>query len=312
MRPFKPPRPMRVLDSVRLQMMRPEERRRFSELAEQFPSVLEELQAGQPSASIDPEWVRYDQGIVQTLWPRPKFNFLHQPPLAPNIYWHSRDPLISSELAGLEHRIDATGRSRRALLQENAVGRPVVFDRRYLTSSILVHHLYTAFYFADTTGLPLDRVQSVVEWGGGYGSLARVLYRVQPSLAYVMLDTPVMLAVQWLYLSTVLGRERLLLDPKNTMTPTPGKVLLRYAGTYEARGFRPDVFVSTFGLSESPASLIARVASQNWFEAVHLWLEYTPSNPRFPQWSDLEKAAISSGARTLPHPLRPVDRFALR
>ena len=296
----------------RLERERVEERERFRALAPLFPDVLRELLRKFPSPPTDPAWRRFNAGIVQQMVPRPPFAFLRRPPLIPNVYSDAYDAVAAAELGEVERRLQAMNLSPYELLRENWVGGPWVYDHRYLTSSALLKHLLQILFLSSETGVRLSEIRRVVEWGGGYGSLARLLYRFQPELNYVILDTPVMLAVQWLFLSTVLSPNRVVLPGSGERSIQNGSMHLESASTYEGDGDPTDLFVSTFALSESPQGLIERVDSRHWFGAEHLWLAYTPTNPRFPQWQTLEVAAVRSGAQLVPHPFRPIDRYACR
>lgn len=49
---------------------------------------------------------------------------------------------------------------------------------------------------------------TIVEWGGGYGSLARLIRRLSPGDAtYALVDAPILCAIAWRYLSDVLGED---------------------------------------------------------------------------------------------------------
>lgn len=296
----------------RLARERPEERDRFRALAQRFPSVLRELLRKFPASPADPVWARLNAGIVQQMVPRPPFAFLRCPPLSQNVYWDAYDASMAAELKEVERWLGAMSVSPADVLRENAVGGPYVYDRRFLTSSVLVHHAVHVCFLSRETGLRPSELNRVVEWGAGYGSLARILFRFQPKLDYVILDTPVMLAVQWLFLSTVLGPDRVVLPGSGDAPPHEGHVYLENASTFAPVGEPADLFVSTFALSESPRELIEEVAARGWFGAEHLWLAYSPSHPNFPQWQTLEGAAVRSGARVVRHPFRPLDRYAWR
>lgn len=296
----------------KLGRFRSNERARFRELAPRFTEVLRSLLRSFPSPSADSAWRAYNAGIAQQLVPSPPFDFLRRPPLTPNVYWDAYDSVISSELQGAVRQLRSMNLDPTSFLRENAVGGPWMYDRKYLTSSVLIHHLMHVLFLSDSTGVHPAQVRRVVEWGGGYGSLARILFRFHPDVEYVILDTPLMMAVQWLFLSTVLGPDRVLLPNTGSETSAAGRVRLQDASSYETEGAPVDLFISTFALSESPPSLIERVEERNWFDAKHLWLAYTPTNPGFPQWKDVESGAVRSGARVVPHPYRKVDRYAWR
>jgi hypothetical protein len=295
-----------------LERARIEERERFSALAPRFPDVLRYLLRKFPSPSMDPAWRVFNAGIVQQMVPRPPYAFLRRPPLNPNVYSDAYDAVAAAELEEVVRRLGTMNRSAYDVLRENSVGGPWVYDHRYLTSSALVKHLLHLLLLSTETGMQFSGIRRVIEWGGGYGSLARLFLRFQPDLNYVILDTPVMLAVQWLFLSTILGPHRVVLPGSGDVSMQDGIVRLENADTYQGAEGPTDLFVSTFALSESPRDQIDRVDAGHWFGAEHLWLAYTPMNPCFPQWKTLEAAAVRSSARLVPHPFRRLDRYACR
>lgn len=297
----------------RLERERLEQRDRFRALAQRYPSVLRDLLRKFPDPPTGPLWAGVYAGIAQQMVPTPPFAFLRCPALAlGGAYWDAYDAIVAAELKEVERGLEAMAVSPSYVLREDAVGGPYLYDRRYLTSSMLVQHAVHVCFLSSETGLRPAELHRVVEWGGGYGSLARILFRFQPRLDYVILDTPVMLSLQWLFLSTVLGPDRVVLPGSADVGPHEGLVHLENASTFGPERGPADLFVSTFALSESPRELIEGVAARRWFGAEHLWLAYTPSHPKFPQWRTLEEAAVRSGARVVKHPVRPNDRYACR
>lgn len=297
----------------RLERWRPEERDRFRALAPRFPDVLRDLLRRFPAPPAEPTWAGVYAGIVQQMVPNPPFAFLRCPPLSRGgAYWDAYDAVVAAELKGVEGWLGAMAVSPPDVLRENAVGGPYLYDRRYPTSSMLVQHAVHVCFLSKETGIRPSELHRVVEWGGGYGSMARILFRFQPQLSYVILDTPVMLALQWLFLSTVLGPDRVMLPGSSDGSQRKGRVYLENSSTFGPVGDAPDLFLSTYALSESPRILIEGVAARRFFGAQHLWLAYTPSHPDFPQWRTLEEAAVQSGARVVRHPVRPKDQYACR
>lgn len=297
----------------RLERERPEERERFQALAPRFPDVLRELLRRFPSPPAEPTWAGVYPGIAQRMVPDPPFRFLRIPPLSRGgAYWDAYDPIVAAELKGVEEWLGKMAVGPADVLRENAVGGPYLYDRRYPTSSMLVQHAVHVCSLWKEVGIRPSDLHRVVEWGGGYGSMARILFRFQPRLSYVILDTPVMLALQWLFLSTVLGPDRVVLPGSTDGSWAEGRVHLQNSSSFGPVGEAPDLFLSTYALSESPKTLVEGVAARRFFGAEHLWVAYTPTHPDFPQWQVLEAAAVQSGARVVRHPVRTKDRYACR
>jgi hypothetical protein len=152
----------------------------------------------------------------------------------------------------------------------------------------------------------------ILEWGGGYGGFARIVRRLRPSITYVLVDTDVALAMQWLYLSSILGPEVVHLIRHEDDALAAGAVNLLPFRRLDLVDGKADLFVSTFALSESPSSVQTDVANRSWFGAKHLLLAYQTSNPVFPKWEGTERLAVQSGAAVLPMEQRPTDRYAFK
>ena len=59
--------------------------------------------------------------------------------------------------------------------------------------------------FSTVTGTDPYSLDYIVEWGGGYGQLAHMLRRGKQPPTHVIVDLPAVAALQWTWLSTVVG-----------------------------------------------------------------------------------------------------------
>jgi hypothetical protein len=182
------------------------------------------------------------------------------------------------------------------VLAEEPVGDPPLragHDGTYRTSSNAIHHLHHLWRFGAETGADLRGVGTVVEWGGGYGSLARVLLRLHGGdPTYVIVDTPLFAALQWLYLSCVLGEERVaVLEPGQPVRPACVNVVPVCRA--EQLDVRADLFVSTWALNESPLPLQDETWTRGWFGARHLLMGMHEGVP-------LAARAAADGAAIVP------------
>lgn len=86
------------------------------------------------------------------------------------------------------------------VLRETSVGAPIpfLFDRR--TSGNLFHHIYHVLQFIGHTGVMPDQLNQVIEFGGGYGNMCRVLHRLRFKGRYDILDLPTFNILQEFFL----------------------------------------------------------------------------------------------------------------
>lgn len=87
------------------------------------------------------------------------------------------------------------------LLKENPAGDPQPFIFYPLTSANTVHTLYHISVLEKFLDIKLKSFKQIVEFGAGYGNMARIAYKLGFKGKYLILDLPVSLALQEYYLS---------------------------------------------------------------------------------------------------------------
>jgi hypothetical protein len=113
-----------------------------------------------------------------------------------------------------------------------------------------------------------------VEWGGGYGCLAKTIRRfyeaheVDPP-TYVIVDLPVTSILQWIVLNTVFAPEDVhLLTPSNAYDGIKqGVINLLPHGLARETVIDPDIFVGTWSLSESTPEATYLCEELGWFNS---------------------------------------------
>lgn len=86
---------------------------------------------------------------------------------------------------------------------ENLVGSPVAAPFLRSTSENLLHHCYHVFKFETTTDKKVNSFGSILEFGGGYGSMCRVVNKLGFSGNYVIFDLPEFTLLQKFFLRNV-------------------------------------------------------------------------------------------------------------
>ncbi len=150
---------------------------------------------------------------------------------------------------------------RRSL--ESQIGRPylqyVVGDTAYSVSTI--EHLYhLARLMRNTTG---ELPSSVIELGGGFGNLARLVQELAPHTTYIDIDYPETLAIAHLNLRLNFTDLPIVVHKSQVDSIVPGAVNLVPAWLAKDVRFQPDLFLSTLALSETSDAMrevCARVA----------------------------------------------------
>jgi hypothetical protein len=106
------------------------------------------------------------------------------------------------ELAYLKRRKDWELRWKR-VVRESPVGQPAPFLLYPRTSANLIHDAYNLCAFEEATGRVPERFHNILEFGGGYGSMCRLLFNLGFDGRYVIYDLPPFSNLQSYYLNSL-------------------------------------------------------------------------------------------------------------
>jgi len=109
---------------------------------------------------------------------------------------------IATEYEYLRNRPDWAARWETAI-RENPVGRPQRYSADPTTSENLIHHVYHLAKFEEIIGVPVDALDFVYEFGGGYGSMCRLFHDLKFKGKYVIFDLPILSCLQRYYLRAI-------------------------------------------------------------------------------------------------------------
>lgn len=282
----------------------------FTELSQQFAPNYELIKTHDISRFVTPLWQGVNAQMEQVFSPAPAFNFLTNPTLKHQMFVEAGGRWLEEQLSFLEKKIP---RNRlKTLLMEDLAGAPRLMNATYATSHTSIHHLYHLIRFADKTGCDFEKIDKVVEWGGGYGNMAKIFRRLKPNSTYCIIDTPIFSTLQWLYLSTVLGVENINLLRQPGDAVQSGKVNVVPLCFVDHLQLRADLFLSTWALSESSSVAQDYVISRRWFEADHLLLAYQDTSEAAPTAGRLGEIAACEGAATIEIEFIPGNHYAFR
>lgn len=140
-------------------------------------------------------------------------------------------------------------RAWQGVIRERAAGLPLPCLFYPLSSSNAIHQAYHLCRFEVETGVPVRDLASIVEFGGGYGSLCRIAHAAGFGGTYAIFDLPEQLALQRYYLRGV--------GVRHVKSISDISVLQNVAD--RLRG--PRLLIATWSLSESPLELRKQVAA---------------------------------------------------
>jgi putative sugar O-methyltransferase len=108
----------------------------------------------------------------------------------------------------------------------------------------------------------------IIEFGGGYGNLSRIMKKLNPEAAIVIFDIPEIMAIQYLFLSYVIPETQITMHQSaiNNSSIKHGINLVPVYFINES-DIKADVFISTFALSETPEYVQNLVINKKFFDA---------------------------------------------
>src|SRR5712692_9997484 len=234
------------------------------------PRLVAKLRAD--AAELSPTSSRGGDGIVaDTLWQAKRAElrhllttsdprrFMRWPPVRTTMVKRGHRPVVV-ELRHMRRRADWRARWRPAL-QEMTLGRPRPFPRLPTTSANALHLAYHLCRFEEATGVRPETATFVLEFGGGYGGMCRLLHRLGFRGVYAIFDLPEVGALQRFYLSH--ARLPVCSWPGNGLRDGVVTISalddLRRVVAARSRGTA--LFIATWSLGETPAILREPVLS---------------------------------------------------
>jgi len=137
-------------------------------------------------------------------------------------------------------------------LQESPVGRPAPFLLYPQTSGNLIHDAYNLFAFQEATGLVPEQFHNILEFGGGYGSMCRLLFNLGFDGRYVIYDLQPFSDLQSYYLRSlgipVLFNNSFTRSEKGVALVSDEEDLLRSAEPFTKQ---ESLFIAAWSISEA-------------------------------------------------------------
>lgn len=277
--------------NIRLAQRKSQQKPVFYCLGKDFPTLYKKLKIFDISNFTSQVWNDYNLKLEKVFLPYPNFSFLENNLIRGTMFMNVGGHMQKKELDLLEDRFSKN--TLCYLLEEDYVGKPFLSNSKYLTSHNSIHHLYHICRFLNKTDCNFDKISTIVEWGGGYGNMIKLLGRLNAlsNKTYIIIDTPLFSCIQWLYLSTILGSDCINVLTNEKKDIESGKINLVTLGLLKDIDICADLFISTWGLSESSKYSQDFVVSNKWFNSKHLLLSYQINSKKLPHAERIEELA---------------------
>ena len=216
---------------------------------------LAEADAVDLNRDVNAEWLWNVHQIREFALHDDPRSFLEWSPIRHTMFTGNA-PYIANELAYLRGLPDWDSRWKNAL-KESRVGNPSLYPAFPASSANLIHHAYHVSRFERVSRLPVKDSSSVVEFGGGYGSMCRLFFKLGFLGTYAILDLPVLTAMQQFYLSLsdypVIMSAHARRDPVVAFCTSSLQELDDCLNLDKGRA--KSLFIATWSLSEAPPPL---------------------------------------------------------
>jgi putative sugar O-methyltransferase len=164
------------------------------------------------------------------------------------------------------------------LLLEDPYFSPFITHERYHTSETMVNHLSHLTFYEITMQKRLQDLRCAVEFGGGYGGMARLLRRLNSKLTHITIDLPLFCFIQEHFLRSIYGENAVKLLLRETDTIEEGKINLIPIGNapclHQIQQAHADLFIATWSLSEANHFTQETIRNYRYFNAQHLLMGY--------------------------------------
>ncbi|HEY4330702.1 MAG TPA: hypothetical protein VGN88_13260 [Phycisphaerae bacterium] len=198
------------------------------------------------AAGADATWHENRRRLQQLVMRQNPARFLSWPVIMNSMFMNDAK-IAGAELAVLKGRGDY-GLRWNGALREDAVGAPARTRLHKESSNNLIHHAHNILQLELHAGVKVEEVGSILEFGGGYGSTARLALRLGFGGVYTIFDLPEFAALQQFYLGS--------LGMPVGSAGNPSVRSMTSVNELRQRFFEnvPELFLATWSLSETPAA----------------------------------------------------------
>lgn len=177
-------------------------------------------------------WDKYRQSLRRCVLKKDPRNFLRWDPVVETMSAGARRPEF-------DYLINNDWNKWSSAIKETWIGNPPKYKYYENSSGNFINTAYNLSRLIDHHKLDLKQVGKIIEFGGGYGCMAKLVNNLGFMGKYVIFDIPEFLALQKYYLNS---------------NNTDGNIhFINQAEKLDDSN--PDIFIATWSLSESPIEL---------------------------------------------------------
>lgn len=238
---------------------------------------------------VHPDWQKKCRTLAPHIMGAPKKDFL----LHPTLRYSMIRAMSDREQIETDYITNKAKSSTRDILmryKDSEIGGVAITNSRLSTTSNSTGQLY---YLARILDHAQHEITSIVEFGGGYGNLARIAMSCLPNCTYFILDLPEICAIQNIYLNSALPGK---VKSHSTLPESfePGFVHIIPAYLLEHLSLSVDLFASLFAITESSLYSQQVVQQKNFFNARECYVVGLNNSEKWVSYKPLLEAIKSS------------------
>lgn len=138
----------------------------------------------------------------------------------------------------------------RQLLHEDNIGNPVRYFLYPKSSGNRIREIFHLLNFENFTKISFHRIKTIFEFGGGYGNMARLFYKINNNIDYTIFDTFHVNLLQFYYLKMLKIKTNLNKINKKDITLNYDNSKCNFSNKKNKK-----LFIANWSLSESPLKL---------------------------------------------------------
>ncbi len=213
-----------------------------------------------------PYWLESRKHIKKLVAGPANEQFFFDPVVENAMVRRGRSVLQEYEILYLKQCISNDTKALIQTYQETTFGNNPWEINEFKCTTNTLGHLYSAARILEGARSQ-KQIKTIVEFGSGFGNLARILKSIKPNVTLVLIDFPELLALQYLYLNATLSGAEIIAHAQLPATFKEGAIHLVPVFLIENMALEADCFVSTFALSESTEFLQKLMLEKNFFKA---------------------------------------------
>jgi len=201
------------------------------------------------------EWIKISNKLKKKILTKDPREFLRW-----NIIIETMTPLfapyLSYELNFLKNLTNWKDCWSNVIIESN-IGHPIPYFKYPKSSGNVIHQAYALAEFETRTGTSINSLDLILQFGGGYGCMARLAKKLGFNGTYIIFDLPLISALQKFYLKTnniPISQESL----KEIICLSDIKALKTVLSN---KSFERSLFIANWSLSEAPIELRLNILS---------------------------------------------------